>query len=209
MAVSDKRGWGKTVLGWFVVDGEARGEEPKGEEPRRDDQEAASPAVELQGPLPPVVEGSVDFGQIYEAAGMDSAGREQVSKAQELLRSLPTDTPATAKKQIVEAALKAFGVPTARIIEAAVAEIAALEAFIRAGQAEAQRTADAGNRRIAELEAEVARVREAMQQAVSEQETRARAANDEKLNIQPVLEFFGQEAVAKVVKESAQLSSPR
>ncbi len=209
--MSDKRGWGKTVLGWFVVDGETRGDEP-----RRDEQEAAGPAaelpgpaVELQGPLPPVVEGSVDFGQIYEAAGVDSAGREQVSKAQELLRSLPTDTPAPVKKQIVEAALRAFGVPTARIIEAAVAEIHALEAFIRAGQADVQRTQDTGNRRIAELEAETARVREAMQQAVAEQEARARAANGEKLNIQPVLEFFGQEAVAQVVQDSAKFGSPR
>ncbi|OFX20239.1 MAG: hypothetical protein A2V77_16685 [Anaeromyxobacter sp. RBG_16_69_14] len=81
--------------------------------------------------------------------------------------------------------------------------------LIRAGQAEAQRTADAGNRRIAELEAEVARVREAMQQAVAEQEACARAANDEKVNIQPGLEFFGQEAVAQVVQDSAKLSPPR
>ena len=55
----------------------------------------------------------------------------------------------------------------------------------------------------------MARVREAMQQAVAEQEACARAANDEKVNIQPGLEFFGQEAVAQVVQDSAKLSPPR
>ncbi len=203
MPVSDKRGWGKTVLGWFVVDGEA-----KADAPPREEEDLVGPAVELRGPLPPVVQDSVDFGQVYQAAGMDATAQEQVSKAQELLRSLPADAPAPVKKQIVEAALKAFGVPTARIIEAAVAEIHALEAFIRAGQAEVQKTVDAGNRRVAELEAEIARMREAMQQAAAEQEARARAANGEKLNVQPVLEFFGQEAVAKVVEDSAKLNPP-
>jgi hypothetical protein len=48
-----------------------------------------------------------------------------------------------------------------------------------------------------------------MQLAVAEQEARARAANGEKLNIQPVLEFFGEEAVAQVVQDSAKLGPPR
>ena len=43
---------------------------------------------------------------------------------------------------------------------------------------------------------------------MAEQETRTRATNGEKLKIQQVLEFFGQEAVARVVDESPKLHRP-
>src|SRR5262249_11125529 len=145
---------------------------------------------------------------VFEAAGVDAAERDRVSKAQELLRSLPSDTPAPAKKQIVEASLKAFGVSTQTIIEAAVQEIQALEAFIRAGQGDTQKVLTDGNQRISELELEIERTKQAMQQAVAEQEARAQAANAEKLKVQQVLEVFGQEAVARVVEESPKLHKP-
>jgi hypothetical protein len=204
--VSDKRGWGKTVLGWFVVQedgaGDASGDVAPG------DAAAPPPPVALSGPLPPIVNGTVDFGKVYEAAGLAADERDRVTKARELFRTLPAETPAPVKKQIVEASLKAFGVPTEKIIEAAVAEIQALEAFIRTGQGDAQGVLAEGNKRMAELEAEIARVKEAMQQATAEQQARVAAANAEKLNVQQVLEFFGQEAVAKVVQESDRLRSP-
>ena len=81
----------------------------------------------------------MDFAQVFEAAGVDAGERDQVAKAQELLRSLPAETPAPVKRQIVEAALKAFGVPTAAIIEAAVEEIRALEAHLQARQGSRKR----------------------------------------------------------------------
>ena len=36
-----------------------------------------------------------------------------------------------------------------------------------------------------------------------------KASNDQKLRIQAVLEFFGQEAVARVVRESPKLVEPK
>jgi hypothetical protein len=228
--VSDKRGWGKTVLGWFVVPENDDGAQPSeaadpasgytpAANPSLDQADALiakyaggppvqAPPVELKGPLPPVVAGTVDFTAVFEAAGVDAAERDRVKKAQDLLRSLPAETPTQVKRQIVEASLRAFGVPTEQIIEAGVGEIEALESFIRTGQQETQTLLSDAAQKIAALEAEIASVREIMQSAVAEQEARTKAANKEKLTVQEVLEFFGREAVAKVVEQSSKLHTP-
>ena len=205
-----EKGWGKTVLGWFVV----KDEEPAAPADadaliaRYAGAPAAPPTVKLDGPLPAVEGGKVDFVKVFEAGGVDAEERGRVEKARELLRSLPVDTPQPVKKQIVEASLRAFGVATEKIIEAAVEEMQALEGFIQQGQAEAQRVAADGQSRVADLEKQIVEVKTVMQQAVADQETRVRLANDEKLGIQQVLEFFGQDAVAKVVRESSKLQQP-
>lgn len=212
--VSSKPGWGKTVLGWFVV------QEGQAGPPEATDADAliskyanaplpAPTAISFTGPLPQKVDGAFDFAQVFDAAGVTPEDRDRVTKAQELLRSLPTETPAPVKKQIVEASLKAFGVPTDKIIEASVEEIQALEGFIQAGQSETQKTLTDGNSRIATLEADIARVKLAMQESVTEQEARSRGANSKKLEVQQILEFFGQEAVAKVVRDSPKLHEPQ
>jgi hypothetical protein len=203
------KSWGKSVMGWFVV--------PEHGEPEKsaDDliakyanEPAGPPPVELKGPLPQMVGGKVDFAQVYDAAGVDKDERDRITKAQELLRSLPAETPVATKKQIVEASLKAFGVATEKIIEAAVEEMQALEAFIRAGQAETQKLLGDSTMRISALEADIAKAKQLMEDAVKAQETRTGAANGEKLQVQQVLEFFGQEAVAKVVRDSPKLKEP-
>jgi hypothetical protein len=207
----DKKGWGKSVLGWFVVqedDKSAAGGDTDALIAKYASTPAAPPPTELSGPLPPVVNGTVEFVKVYEAAGVDAEERSRVEKAQELLRSLPAETPAPVKKQIVEASLKAFGVATEKIIEAAVSEIEALEAFIRKGQADTQQVLTDGSARIADLERQVTEVKQVMQQSVADQQTRTQAANGEKLKVQQVLEFFGQEAVAKVVQDSPKLHQP-
>jgi hypothetical protein len=204
-----QKGFGKTVLGWFVVD-------ENGDKATDADaliakyaaQEVQAPPVELKGPLPQVVDGNVDFQKVFAAAGIAEEERSRVHKAQELLRSLPAETPAQVKKQIVEASLKAFGVPTDKIIESAVSEIEALEAFIRAGQADTQKILSDGSTRVADLEREIAEVKKVMQQAVADQEVRTAKANNEKLAVQHVLEFFGVDAVARVVNDSPKLHQP-
>ena len=62
--------------------------------------------------------------------------------------------------------------------------------------------------RIRQFEEEVARIRSVMTARVQEQEAVARACNDQKLGVQQVLEFFGQEAVARVVRDSPRLHVP-
>jgi hypothetical protein len=208
-----EKGWGKSVLGWFVVSDDDPGKAPAADAESLIAKYAAAPtagaaapvAVELKGPVPAVADGKVDFTQVFEAAGIDADERGRVDKARELLRSLPSETPQPVKKQIVEASLRAFGVPTAKIIEAGVAEIQALESVIQKGQADAQGVVADGNKRIADLEKQMGEVRVVMQQAVADQEARTRLANAEKLGIQQVLEFFGRDAVDKVVQESPKL----
>jgi hypothetical protein len=211
--MTDKRGWGKTVLGWIVVQDEAGGA-PAG------DADAAADLIEkyskgpepmpvkLDGPLPQVKNGAVDFAKVYRAAGIAPEEMDRAAKALSLIGALPQDTPASTRKQIVEASLKAFGVPTDKIIEASAQELQALEAFVRAGQTDVQKVIADGNGRIDALQKEMAQVKQAMEQSVTEQTDRTRITNTEKLKIQELLEFFGQAAVAKVVEDSPKLHTP-
>jgi hypothetical protein len=48
-----------------------------------------------------------------------------------------------------------------------------------------------------------------MQQRVEEQNTVIHSCNAKKLDVQKVLEFFGQEAVARVVHDSPKLHEPQ
>jgi hypothetical protein len=221
MGEGDKKGLGKTVLGWFVEqdqgaasatakpstagDADALIAKYAGAAAGSAPAPALTPAAPLAGPLPSVTDGKIDFVQVFEATGVSAEERGRVDKAKELLRSLPAETPATVKKQIVEAALKAFGVSTEKIIEAALAETQALEGFISAGQADTQKVLSEGTARIADLEKEIAQVKQVMQQAVADQEARTQGANGEKLAISQVLDFFGRDMVAKVVQDSPKL----
>ena len=67
------------------------------------------------------------------------------------MKSLPEGTEPSVKKQIVEASLKAFGVPIDKIIEAGVAEIQALEGYLRAVGSRTQKSVTDSEERIAKL----------------------------------------------------------
>jgi hypothetical protein len=108
----------------------------------------------------------------------------------------------------VEASLKAFGIPIDKIIEAGVEQIQALEGYQRNGAAECTKICDEAETRIRSLEEDIKRVRQVMQESVASQQTIVKAANDRKLEIQQVLEFFGMEAVARVVRDSPKLVDP-
>lgn len=229
--MADKKNWGKTVLGWFVVSDEekdapnAEAEAEAGAEPAADGDVDAlirkysgggvatagstDLPVQPRSPLPALADSDVDLQKVFEAFGVDPEERDRVNRARELLRALPQETPAPVKKQIVEASLRSFGIPTEKIIEAAAEELQALEMFIRQGQAEAQGVLSDGAQKIQALEAEIAAVRKSMEDAVAAQTGRTQAVNAEKLRVQEVLEFFGQEAVARVVEQSSKLQSPQ
>ena len=125
--MSDKKTWGSTVLGWFVVqeDGTPGATAPPDAAPPAAPE---PPAFVTEPPAAPG--GRVDFPKVYEAAGVGAEEQGRVAKAAELLAALPAGTEPAVKKQIVEASLKAFGVPIEKIIEGAVQEIQALEAYI-------------------------------------------------------------------------------
>jgi hypothetical protein len=132
----------------------------------------------------------VEFVTVLEAAGVTAEQRSRVGKAQELLRTLPAATPAALKRDIVEAAFKAFDVPTHEIVAAATSEIEALKAFIRGGEERTQQLLLEGNQQISQLEAKIAEVKASMDRAVAEQAMRAQSTLDEIHTVQPVVDFF-------------------
>jgi hypothetical protein len=211
--MTEKKSWGSTVLGWFIVQDDAQAP-PLGASQGADADAAliaaaaqAAPAVFQQEPPAPSG-GQVAFDEVFGAAGIDADERERVAKAQQLLGSLPAETPTAVKKQIVEASLKAFGVPIDNIIETGVAEIQALEAYIRKSAGDTQQVLEEATRRIGQFEEEVRRLRAKMDEQVQQQQGVSAACNGRKLEVQQVLEFFGQEAVARVVQASPRLHDP-
>jgi hypothetical protein len=214
--MTDKKGWASTVAGWFIErDEPAAAESNFGDVPvppmpaTAEDYTAPSPTQSVfQKSPPPPTGGQVDFAAVFEAAGVDQEEQQRVGRTTELLRSLPASTDAAVKKQIVEASLKAFGVPIEKIIEASVEEIQALDGYIRNGGADNDKLIQESDARIKQYEEEIKNIRAVMQQSVEEQQTLIKVCNDKKLEVQQVLEFFGQDKVASVVKASPKLHDP-
>lgn len=208
--MSEKRGWASTVAGWFVVQDQTGG----APEPPADVQDSPAPAPQPElnvfaTPPPAAPGGAVEFEKVFEAAGIDDKAREQVTRTMDLLNSLPAGTDDTVRKQIVMASLKAFAVPIDAIIESTAQEIQALEAYIRSGASDTEKVTSEADLRIKQYEDEIAKLRTVMQERVEEQQAVVKKCNDKKLEIQKVLEFFGQDAVARVVRESPKLHEPR
>jgi len=219
--MSDKKSWGSTVAGWFIERDEP-GAEIKTESADQDVREAAEtiPAAPdnyttpsptqtvFQTAPPPPTGGQVDFTAVFSAAGVDSEEQQRVARTTDLLKSLPAGTDAAVKKQIVEASLKAFGVPIEKIIEATAEEIQALDGYIRNCAADNEKLIQESDARIKQYELEITNIRTVMQQSVEEQQNLIKACNEKKLEVQQVLEFFGQDRVASVVKASPKLHDP-
>jgi hypothetical protein len=210
--MAEKKGWGSSVIGWFVVQDDGTPGEPDttDERPPGSRRPAPSPPLDVfaDAPPPPAPGGKVAFNEVFQAAGIDADESARVTKTLELLDSLPAGTDEAVKRQIVMASLRAFGVPVDQIIETGAQELQALEAYIRAGGGDTEKVIEDAESRIRQYEEEIANLRTVMQQRVEEQKSVVSACNSKKLEIQRVLEFFGQEAVAKVVRQSPKLKEP-
>lgn len=220
--MSDKKSWGSTVAGWFIERDEPHAPPPEIESPENEAGLTTDPITSVadsytspsptqgvfQTAPPPPAGGQVDFAAVFVAAGVDDEEQQRVARTTELLRSLPAGTDATVKKQIVEASLKAFGVPIEKIIEATAEEIQALDGYIRNCAADNEKLIQESDARIKQYELEITNVRTVMQQSVEEQQKLIKACNDKKLEVQQVLEFFGRDKVASVVKASPKLHDP-
>lgn len=202
-------------MGWFVVQDPASDTTPSGAQPPETQRRGGGrraptePLNVFSSAPPPAPGGTVDFEKVFDAAGIGAEQRERVTRTLDLLNSLSGDTDANVKKQIVFASLKAFGVPIDNIIEAGAQQIQALEAYIRSGADDTQKVADEADQRIKQYEDEIVKLRQIMQDRVTEQQAVVKSCNSRKLEVQKVLEFFGQEAVAKVVRESPKLHEPK
>ncbi len=224
--MTQKKGWGSTVAGWFIVQDEsapagdgsdAAQTDYGGYQPPADptsgvssqSQAAPSPPLDVFKTAPPDAPGGkVDFDSVFEAAGIVAEERERVSRTLSLLTDLPPGTDETVKKQIVMASLRAFNVPVEKIIESGAQELQALEAYIRTGAADVEKVTLEADQRIKQYEEEIGTLKTVMQQRVDEQNGVISSCNAKKLDVQKVLEFFGQEAVARVVRESPKLQEP-
>jgi hypothetical protein len=212
--MSDKKKWGSTVMGWFVVKDQPEGSADAAPSDASSDADAIRDTAQqpeipvFKGPPPAAPGGQVDFEKVFEAAGIDGDERQRVSRTLELLTSLPPGTEDAVKKQIVMASLRAFGVPIEKIIEAGAQELQALEAYIRAGAADTEKVTNEADLRIKQYEEEIVKLKTVMQERVTEQQSVVRSCNEKKLDVQKVLEFFGQEAVARVVRDSPKLHEP-
>lgn len=220
--MSEGKGWGKTVMGWFVVQDES-GQTASGDfgSPTIDASALEQPEVAhadsgladmpqvFQKEVPPAPGGVVDFDAVFEAAGIEAAERERVGKSVDLLKSLPADTDPNVKRQIVGASLKAFGVEIDKIIETGVEQIQALEAYIREEAAKTAKMGEEVDTLVKDYEQKIAEARSLIQTKVSEQQALMKHCNGKKLEVQQILEFFGQEAVGKVVRESPRLHEPQ
>jgi hypothetical protein len=228
-----EKSWGDAVVGWFIVKDENEGQKSQTESDLTADEliakyagqtplTAESSSMEVPstvasnekfvpsnyGTPPPVQNGQVDFEAVFEAGGVDADERERIAKAKSLLDSLPENTDVAVKKQIVEASLKAFGVPIEKIVEAGAAEIQALEFYIRSGGSDTEKLLKESSERIGQYEQEIQNLRKIMDERVKEQNMVVAACNTKKLEVQKVLEFFGRDVVAQVVKDSPKLHEP-
>src|SRR5688572_24538365 len=177
--MNDKKSWASTVTGWFI-----ERDEPAATVTPEAGETTQSPSVDTFSPAPanystpsptqtvfqkappPPSGGQVDFAAVFEAAGVDAEEQQRVARTTELLRSLPAGTDAAIKKQIVEASLKAFGVPLEKIIEATVEVIHALDGYIRNGAADNEKLIQESDARIKQYEQEIKNIRAVMQQSV-------------------------------------------
>src|SRR5947209_20447348 len=216
-SMTQKKGWGSTVAGWFIEQDPTAASAGEGYNPDSDASSDASvpssappaPPLDVFKTAPPEAPGGeVDFDNVFEAAGIDAEERERVTRTLSLMTDLPPGTDDTVKKQIVMASLRAFNVPVEKIIESGAQELQALEAYIRAGASDVEKVTNEADQRIKQYEDEIGKLKIVMQQRVDEQNKVMASCNSKKLDVQKVLEFFGQEAVAKVVRESPKLQEP-
>jgi hypothetical protein len=197
--MSEKKGWGSSVLGLFVVRDDENPEnaaaaaadapDATGADAGADAADTAPDGGAAFAKEPPAAPGGkVDFAAVYEAAGIGADEQARVAKAAELLHSLPGG--GEAAKPIVEAALKAFGVPVAEILAAGTKEVRALEAYVAAGAADTKKVLADSERRIAEYQQEIQRIRQVMDERVAEQQGVERSCGEGKNEVQQVIDFF-------------------
>lgn len=210
--MSEKKGWAKGLKGLFVEPDEPRADaELDAPSPAEVEalaaagearaataapSSAAPPTAAPRGPAgafpgqaagaPP---GKLDFAAIYTAAGIGPEEQERIAKAAELVHALPEGTEAA--RHIVEASLKAFGVPIEKILAAGDREMQALDAYAEADAADTRQVLDDSNRKIAQYEQEIQRIRQVMDERVAAQQSVARGCAAGKLELAQVLEFFG------------------
>src|SRR5260370_42439338 len=146
--MSEQKGWATSLRGLFVEPDEGAGDAAAQAPAEAAAANAATAAPAAPPPSTPAARaaaaapglpagdfprasaaappGKLDFAAIYTPAGVAPEEQERVAQGAELLHALPEGTEAA--RHIVEAALKAFGVPVEKILAAGDREMQALDA---------------------------------------------------------------------------------
>jgi hypothetical protein len=148
-----------------------------------------------------------DAVAVLEAATVDAKQRERVNRTLELLNALPGDAPASVRKSIVEASLKAFDISIQAIVEAAGNEVSAFDAYIAHGHKQLEDLKKQSQARIAELEAEIAKIQKRLQVASADQASLDDATIHAMDKVRPILGFFG-DAMAKPANDQKAAHPP-
>lgn len=127
---------------------------------------------------------------VLEAATVGAEQRARVERMLELLSAMPAETPVSIRKGIVEASFKAFGISVDAILEAATAELGAFTAFMAAGHRQLDELQKQACERIAQLEADIAKIQRSLDVASSDQTALDQAAIAASERVRPVLAFF-------------------
>ncbi|MBI5546406.1 MAG: hypothetical protein HY901_21170 [Deltaproteobacteria bacterium] len=165
---------------------------------------SATTAGEVSAPIPPGA--PVDFDAIFRDFGMDVADLDRVKKAEDLLLNLPAQTPLIVQKQIVEAALKAFGYDLAKIVGAAQNQRRALDTYVKVNESSNAKANEDAEAQIKALRDQIASLRSEIDQRTQGQIQLTAAAQQRKVQIQRILAFF--EPPAAVAPPSAPETPP-
>lgn len=152
------------------------------------------PAPQPELAPPRVEQGAMDVSAVLEAAGVPVEDRERVDRARKLLQALPSGVSAAVRRQIVETALTTFGVATDKIVDAGQKVSRALAAYATSNQQANDRLLEEARARVQALEQEIARVRQAAEQAAAAHQKRIKEASAEAASVHQVVDFFDKSA---------------
>jgi hypothetical protein len=163
--------------------------------PNLDEIKIPAPAPAPAAPVEPVIgaDGQINFNAIYQMAKLPSSAfaAEQVL---ELLASLPAELPIAAKratlKVTLEAMSKTVGVTSESVVADASRKLAALAAYSDSYSEQANLYVTKSETEIANLEAEIERRKQGIQDAKARQAQMQQACQAESDRLDDVLEFF-------------------
>jgi hypothetical protein len=210
--MAGERGIGSRILGTFFNHEEPeQKQEPapaaKGQTPAELVAEIAAASAKPSAPAQPVAPASVaaaptsaskpfvelpptDFDKIFREAGMDVSDLDRVKKAEELLKSLPADTPPTVQKQIVEASLKAFGFDVQKIVAAAQNQRRALDTYVKVTDAATAKAVEDAETQIRTLTEKIASLHADSEKRTDAKVALASQAQERKAQVQRIIDFF-------------------
>ncbi len=133
---------------------------------------------------------SIDFDGVFRGAGIDAQALDRVRKAEELLKHLPPEAPNELKRQIVEAALKAFGFETSKIVDAVVTQTKALDTYVRLNEQQTVKAIAEAQAQIEKLDDQIITLKADIEKRTLALGSLSAAADIRKSQIERVLEFF-------------------